>query len=279
MFKQIIILLLIFPFVASAQKIKLNEYDKFIKQRRIETTASSVKTAKDVDLAISFKSVGPTLYTLLNGTGIGAGTVGLDEQAIFLLENDSTVIAKSIGVQSFDYVNNKNQFKHQYNISLQDVETLSRNKIKSIRKYDYKGFVDISVSSKNAESIKKLSTLFINELKKEKVFFAQKTVKLEDVSKYVGDSVMVFGKVYGGRYLPNTANKPTLLNIGAQYPNQLLTVVIYEQDRKNFETSPEIAYKDKEIFIIGKVELYNNKPQIVIRNKDQLLNSFANKTF
>ena len=271
--------MLIAPLFASAQKIKLNEYDKFIKQRRIETTASSVKIGKDVDLAISFKSVGPTIYTLLNGTGIGAGTVGLDEQTIFLLENDSTVIAKSIGVQSFDYVNNKNQFKHLYSISLQDVEALSRNKIKSIRKYDYKGFVDISVPSKNADNIKKLSTVFVNELKKEKVVYAQKTIKLEEVSKYIGDSVMVLGKIYGGRYLPNTANKPTLLNIGAPYPNQLLTVVIYEQDRKNFEMSPEIAYKDREVFIIGRLELYNNKPQIVVRKSDQLINNYANKTF
>ena len=279
MIRHITILLLIAPLFASAQKIKLNEYDKFIKQRRIETTASSVKIGKDVDLAISFKSVGPTIYTLLNGTGIGAGTVGLDEQTIFLLENDSTVIAKSIGVQSFDYVNNKNQFKHLYSISLQDVEALSRNKIKSIRKYDYKGFVDISVPSKNADNIKKLSTVFVNELKKEKVVYAQKTIKLEEVSKYIGDSVMVLGKIYGGRYLPNTANKPTLLNIGAPYPNQLLTVVIYEQDRKNFEMSPEIAYKDREVFIIGRLELYNNKPQIVVRKSDQLINNYANKTF
>ena len=279
MLKNLALLILLSPLAAFSQKIKLNEVDKFIKQRRIETTSSTVKTAADIDLAISFKSVGPAFYTLLNGTGLGAGTIGLDDQAIFLLDNDSTVIVRSTGVQSFEYVNNKNQFKHQYSISLQDIEALSRRKIKSIRKYDYKGFVDIAVAAKHADNIKKLSSLFVNELKKEKVIYAQKTVKLEEVSKHVGDSVMVYGKVYGGRYLPNTANKPTLLNIGANYPNQLLTVVIYEQDRKNFETSPELAYKDKDLYIIGRVEMYNNKPQIVIRNKDQLINNIVNKTF
>jgi hypothetical protein len=96
-------------------------------------------------------------------------------------------------------------------------------------------------------------------------------VNLQDIAKHVGDSVNVCGKIFGGRYLQGIASKPTLLNVGAHYPNQLLTIVIYGSDRKNFEEIPEDFFKDKEVCVLGKVELYNEKPQIVVRNRDQLI--------
>ena len=110
-----------------------------------------------------------------------------------------------------------------------------------------------------------LFTLFISS-----TLFAQKEVKLEDLDKYVGDSVIVTGKVFGGRYFPNGEGAPTLLNIGAAYPNQLLTAVIFGEARKEFSGAPEKDYLDQEVRISGKVQLYKGKPQLQIYSPKQI---------
>jgi micrococcal nuclease len=101
--------------------------------------------------------------------------------------------------------------------------------------------------------------------------FAQKEIKLDDASKSVGDSVRVCGKVFSSRFFANAQDAPTLLNLGAAYPNQLITVVIYSNNRNLFSEAPEIYFKDKEICVSGKIVLYKEKPQIVIYNKEQIM--------
>lgn len=98
---------------------------------------------------------------------------------------------------------------------------------------------------------------------------AQTSIKLEDVSKHIGDSVTVCGKVAGMRYFESSKNKPTLLNIGARHPDQLLTVVIWEDVRNLFTEKPE-GLQDKEICITGRISLYKEKIQIVINRPDQI---------
>jgi hypothetical protein len=74
---------------------------------------------------------------------------------------------------------------------------------------------------------------------------SQTTIKLEDINQHIGDSVIVCGKVYGGRYLESARNSPTLLNIGAKYPDQLLTTVIWGDVRKEFTGKPEKDFKTR----------------------------------
>jgi DNA/RNA endonuclease YhcR with UshA esterase domain len=99
---------------------------------------------------------------------------------------------------------------------------------------------------------------------------AQQQVKLEDIASHIGDSVTVTGKVYGIKYFEAAKASPTLLNIGATYPNQLLTVVIYGEDRKRMELDPEKTFANADLSVTGKVELFKGKPQIVITDKSQL---------
>jgi hypothetical protein len=99
---------------------------------------------------------------------------------------------------------------------------------------------------------------------------AQTSIKLEDVSKHVGDSVTVCGKVSGMRYFENSKNKPTFLNIGANHPNQLLTVVIWETARALFSSKVE-ELMDKEICITGRIILYKERPEIVIEKPEQIV--------
>lgn len=99
---------------------------------------------------------------------------------------------------------------------------------------------------------------------------AQTSIKLEDVSKHIGDSVTVCGKVAGMRYFESSKNKPTLLNIGAKHPDQLLTVVIWENVRALFTGKVE-DLQDKEICITGRITVYKEKTQIVIDKPDQIV--------
>ena len=99
---------------------------------------------------------------------------------------------------------------------------------------------------------------------------AQTSIKLEDVSKHIGDSVTVCGKVAGMRYFENSKNKPMFLNIGAKHPDQLLTLVIWETARALFTTNPQ-DLMDKEICITGRIILYKEKPEIVIEKPEQIV--------
>jgi hypothetical protein len=100
---------------------------------------------------------------------------------------------------------------------------------------------------------------------------AQKDIKLEELREHIGDSVKVQGKIYGVRYLETSKNTPTFINIGAAYPNQLLTVVIWGDVRSKLPYKPEEKLKQGLLTIYGKVELFKDKPQIVISNPDQLV--------
>ena len=95
---------------------------------------------------------------------------------------------------------------------------------------------------------------------------AQTTIKAEDIGKHVGDSVKICSKVFSARYFEQSKNSPALLNIGAAFPNQLFTVVIWSEVRKQFETVPEELFLNKNICVTGKVELFKDKPQVVLRN-------------
>jgi len=100
--------------------------------------------------------------------------------------------------------------------------------------------------------------------------FSQTEIKLDDVAAHVGETVKVCGKVYGSKFLESAKNAPTFINVGAQYPNAKLTLVIWGTARTNFKNKPEDFYNNKNICITGKVELFKDKPQIVIEKEESI---------
>lgn len=100
--------------------------------------------------------------------------------------------------------------------------------------------------------------------------YSQTTIPLGDVSKHIGDSVTVCGKISGGRYLEQAKGTPTFLNLGQAFPNHTLTVVIWSDVRKQFETAPEVMYKDKEVCVTGRIELFRERPQIVLWRREDI---------
>lgn len=99
---------------------------------------------------------------------------------------------------------------------------------------------------------------------------AQTKIKINEVSQHIGDSVTVCGKVSDIRYFENSKNKPTFLNIGAKYPNQQLTLVIWESVRALYNGKVEDLF-DKEICITGRIILYKEKPEIIIEKPEQII--------
>ena len=100
---------------------------------------------------------------------------------------------------------------------------------------------------------------------------AQAKITLEEVAQHMGDSVRVCGKVFGTRFLENSNGRPTLINVGGAYPNELLTVVIYGDDREKFTGKPEEIYSNKNICVTGRIVAFKGKSQIIITVPEQLL--------
>jgi len=106
--------------------------------------------------------------------------------------------------------------------------------------------------------------------------FAQKEIKLEEVKNHIGDSVKIQAKIYGGKFLESAKGTPTFLNVGDNYPNAPLTLVIWGDVRNQFKTPPEEKYNKGYVqWITGKIELYKGKPEIVITNPNQIYDVVA----
>eukprot|EP01133_Synstelium_polycarpum_P010455 gene10455-12172_t len=93
-------------------------------------------------------------------------------------------------------------------------------------------------------------------------------VPLKEISGKTGQEVVVVDSVYSGRAFDNR----TLLNIGGNFPNQLLTVVIDKNDYNNFEGDIVALYLHKRISVAGKVTVYNGKSQIAVTDPKKQLN-------
>jgi hypothetical protein len=90
---------------------------------------------------------------------------------------------------------------------------------------------------------------------------AFKTIPVEDAAMHIGESVSITTKVYSYKELANM----TLVNLGAEYPNQLLTVVL-KGDTKGLSKQID----SKVLSVKGKLELYKDKPEIVVTDARQI---------
>ena len=84
---------------------------------------------------------------------------------------------------------------------------------------------------------------------------------------YYGKEMIVEGKVADGyRSKTNTV----FLNFEKAYPNQCFTGVIFSSDQYKFVANPEIYYENKIIRVRGKIQEYQGKPEIILKNPSQI---------
>jgi len=92
-----------------------------------------------------------------------------------------------------------------------------------------------------------------------------------DVNKakdYEGKLVYICSKVYSTKILDS--NGMEFLNVGGDFPNSPLTVVIYADKLKNYSFIPADYYKGKNICISGRVKMYKGKPEIISNNQHDI---------
>lgn len=96
------------------------------------------------------------------------------------------------------------------------------------------------------------------------------TITPSEAAQHVGETRTVCGKVFGGRYLENANGAPTLINLGADYPDNPFTLVIYGSDRGHLSYPPEVYLKGKTICVTGLIKLFKGKPEIIVTKEDQI---------
>jgi DNA/RNA endonuclease YhcR with UshA esterase domain len=66
----------------------------------------------------------------------------------------------------------------------------------------------------------------------------------------------------------------TFLTFGQPFPNEVFSVVIWggARERAQYPEPPEVLYARRNVCVTGRIELYENKPQIVVRNPAQITN-------
>ena len=92
------------------------------------------------------------------------------------------------------------------------------------------------------------------------------TIPLADVAKHVGETGTVVG-VLSNVHKPDSG-KLIQWEFGGAYPNNLLTAVIFKHDMGKFpDMTPMIG---KTLAITGKIEMYHDKPEIVLKDITQV---------
>jgi endonuclease G len=91
----------------------------------------------------------------------------------------------------------------------------------------------------------------------------------EQAASKVGSTVSIVGKVVSSKFI--SKSQSTFLNLDKEFPNQIFTITIWNDARRNFSFKPETAYDGKHIVVSGKVELDKNGiPTINVKREEQI---------
>lgn len=98
---------------------------------------------------------------------------------------------------------------------------------------------------------------------------AQQNTTDLNLEKYLNKNVEYCDHVHG-TYVTQGKNKVILLNLGAKYPDHRLVVAIFESDWNSFKYDPSDYLNNKDICVKGKLILYKGKPEIIVKNPNQI---------
>ncbi len=108
-----------------------------------------------------------------------------------------------------------------------------------------------------------LALTFIN------LSIAQTKISLDDAKNYINKEVTICETIQST--YKTQEHKNSLLNMGDVYPKQKLTIVILAKHLKNFNYIPVEYLNGKQICVTGKIYLYEGKPQIKVKNPNQII--------
>ena len=98
---------------------------------------------------------------------------------------------------------------------------------------------------------------------------AQMKISIDSISAYIGQNVTVCSKILS-THITKGEKPVTYLNLGAAYPDQKLTLVIFQKDKPNFPSAPEKYYNLQEVCATGVLKTYRSMTEMIISRKDQI---------
>ena len=82
-----------------------------------------------------------------------------------------------------------------------------------------------------------------------------------------GENATVCGVVASERTATSSRGEPTFINLDSTYPNQVFTIMVWGDDRKNIGELPHVG---SHVCVKGLISNYHGVPEIVVRNSGQL---------
>jgi len=99
--------------------------------------------------------------------------------------------------------------------------------------------------------------------------YAQQTISADSAKHFVNKLVFLKGTVVD-TYITKGDKPNIILNIDKKYPNQTMSVVIFNSNIEQFSYNPAAFLKDKKVKIKGKITMYKGKPQIILKKESDI---------
>lgn len=90
-------------------------------------------------------------------------------------------------------------------------------------------------------------------------------ISWEDADKHYGEHCCVKGKIVA----TFNSGKACFLNFHKNW-KRYFTAVIFASDFNKFPSNPEDYYKEKKVKVIGTIKEYQGKPEIILKNPNQI---------
>ena len=91
------------------------------------------------------------------------------------------------------------------------------------------------------------------------------TISAADAGNYIGKKEVVCSEVYEVKELSCVS----FLDLGANYPDNPLTIVVFARDLGKFTSGLEIS-DHKNICVTGTIQEYKGKPEIIITSPQEI---------
>jgi len=92
-------------------------------------------------------------------------------------------------------------------------------------------------------------------------------IRSADAPNKIGKNVTICDRVYSVRYTPNI----TQISIGAKFPNNPVTIVIFAKNYEKFKLPLDELFKDKNICVKGTLEEFRGKLQIIVEDPEDII--------
>lgn len=92
------------------------------------------------------------------------------------------------------------------------------------------------------------------------------SIKAADAKAHVGENATVCGIVASEHTASSSRGEPTFINLDSPYPDQIFTILVWGDDRKNVGELPRLKSR---VCATGLIKDYRGVPEIVVRSSGQ----------